>query len=260
MFLNPSQFLQKLAILTFIFAVSGSVNALEKNDDTWTFEIVPYLWATNMNGSVQIAQRRGSVSQSFSEILSDLDAGGMLWLSAKKDGVGVFLNSLYVQLSQDSNVGPFTATAQSNMGIFAGGVSFEAYHHPFANSVTSMTLEPYFGGRYTSSDNTLKIAGFSFSENRAWVDPIIGTRLRLDFNRCWLALFAADVGGINLATQKSYDLNAFLGYKPQTVLTNSTWYAGYRVLYQDYVTGSGVSKYVWDMRLFGPVLGVSFGF
>ncbi|EKD74801.1 MAG: hypothetical protein ACD_44C00328G0001, partial [uncultured bacterium] len=34
----------------------------------------------------------------------------------------------------------------------------------------------------------------------------------------------------------------------------------YRDLYQVYETGSNLKKFEWDMRLFGPVLGIGFRF
>ena len=39
---------------------------------------------------------------------------------------------------------------------------------------------------------------------------------------------------------------------------NAGFIAGYRALDQDYETGSGASRFKYDMRLAGPVLGINF--
>jgi hypothetical protein len=83
-------------------------------------------------------------------------------------------------------------------------------------------------------------------------------RLRYDFNARWVGQLSADLGGTNTTDHFSYNWAALLGYKPSKYLTNSTWYLGYRYLYQHYDTGSGRNTFDWNMRLFGPVLGVNF--
>src|SRR5690348_13686785 len=78
-------------------------NPRDSHDNSWKFTIAPYLWALNMNGSVQIRNQRAPVNQTFGDVLSDLNWAGMLWLEADKGKWGVFVNLLYASLSQGAS-------------------------------------------------------------------------------------------------------------------------------------------------------------
>lgn len=223
----------------------------------WEFEIAPYIWGLNMDGRAQTGTITSHVSESFSDILSQLDMGAMLWVSANKDKWGLFANALYADLSKDTPAGPFTVDSTEHFGLFTLGASYQVYEK--RHNRTDVKVKPYAGLRYTLNNVTLKLNSLSVSNNQHWTDPIIGVRLDYTFNRNWIAFIAGDVGGTNLSSDKSYNLNGFVGYKPQS-MRSVTFYGGYRYLYQKYVTGSGRNYFNWDMKLFGPVLGVGFTF
>ena len=97
-------------------------------------------------------------------------------------------------------------------------------------------------------------------DNQSWVDPLIGLRIIYAFNKAWSATLEGDVGGTSTTTDYSYNVNALIGYHPQTTKLNTTVYLGYRLLDQNYQTGSGVNTFVWNMRIAGPIMGVAFDF
>lgn len=256
--------IHKFIICLLMFIVANSYADPNNNvttQDKWHFEIVPYLWALNMNGRVGAGPVNVHVDENFNDILSHLNGAAMLYLDAHKDRVGLFLNNLYASLSQSSSIkGIINAKATNNYGLFATGISYQVYRKYFSNGCSEqsqITIEPYFGVRYTINDTTLRIAGISSSSNHSWYDPIIGTKIRYDFNRKWLALVSGDVGGTNFNDHNSYNIDGFVGYKPQCHMTNTTLYMGYRLLYQNYVTGSGFNRFNWDMKLFGPLIGLA---
>ena len=171
---------------------------------------------------------------------------------------GLFFNTMYASLSQKSDIGSFTIDSTNKFGIFSAGASYDVFKKTFSNA-SQVGIEPYLGARYTLNNTTLKLSGttISVSDNQHWTDPIIGVRIRYTINKAWLALVAGDVGGTNFNNHNSYNVNAFVGYKPQTILKNTTFYVGYRLLYQNYVTGSGSGRFAWDMKLLGPAAGVA---
>lgn len=238
--------------------------ATNLTDDKWTFEIAPYLWALNMDGRVQVASQAAHVSENFSDIMKQFDGGGMLWLSAHKNKLGFFANGMYASLSKSSHIGPISMNQSEKFGIFGAGISYELYKQRFASQNVSipheLTVEPYLGFRYTLNNATVKIGRLSASSDHHWTDPIVGARVKYTLTKAWLVLFAGDVGGTNFNNHNSYDLNGLVGYKPQTFWTNTTVYAGYRFLHQNYVTGSGRNYFAWNMKLFGPVVGLAIGF
>lgn len=246
--------------LTLMTLLATSQSYAIESDDSWKFEVAPYIWAMNMNGRVQTGNKTAHIAQTFSDILSQLNWAGMVYLDAHKDKLGLYFNAMYAVLSQTDKTGPINVNLTTKYGVFGAGVSYQVYKKILANQVSQVNVEPYVGLRYTIDNTTLKIARFSFTNNQNWTDPVIGAKVNYIINKQWLAFVAGDVGGTNFNNHNSYSANAFIGYKPQSFLTNTTVYAGYRLLYQYYITGSGTSRFGWDMKLFGPVVGLGINF
>lgn len=239
------------------------------DSDTWKFVIAPYLWALNMDGSVQIKGTRAAVNETFGDILSQLNWAGMLWLEAYKNKFGIFANALYSSLSQGASDRYISARVNTNFGLYSAGLSYEVYKTCLcstgcAQGGSTFALVPYVGARYTSNDVSLTVntpfGSIRSSDDQHWTDPIIGARLNFDLTPSWRLNFAGDIGGTNAASDYSYDLWGLVGFKPQTVLKSTTWYLGYRYLFQHYSTGSSSNYFLWHMKLNGPLVGVSFTF
>ncbi len=243
-------FCLNILLLFFSFATVAS---------PWTFELAPYLWATNMIGRVTVGPASAHIDQTFSDLLNHLDFGAMLYGTAHKDNFGLYGNGMYVVLSDSVQPTPLiNIKAKNYFGIFGAGISYIVWQHQFINS-QKMSLEPYAGARYTLNNTTVTLADIRFKKNVNWTDPVIGMRMDYDFNRCWGSQLVADVGGTNTSTHYSYSAGAFVSYQ------NPMWqhvkaYLGYRFLQQHYETGSGLNFYDWNMKLFGPVAGVGFIF
>lgn len=250
-----------LTILLFLNVSTSYADTTNTTDttDSWKFNVAPYIWVMNMNGRVRTGAQTVHINEDFADILKQFHGGGMLWLDAQNGKLDIFLNSLYADLTQTTRVGPFAVRSTNKFGLFTAGAAYDVYQKMFNND-NQITLSPYMGVRYTINNVNIKVASFSVSDNQNWYDPIVGARLRYVFNPQWFAIIAADVGGTNFSDHNSYNLNGFIGYRPQSVLKNTTFYVGYRMLYQNYLTGSGANCFQWDMRLFGPVVGVSFQF
>ena len=252
-----------ISILLFMFT-STAVYArsfkadqpLVVQDTSWHFRVAPYLWALNMDGSSQIGTQRAHVDQTFGDILSHLSFAGMIWLEADKGDWGVFLNSLYSVLKDTAHDGSLSLDAKSRYGLFTAGVSYKVYQS------NNLGVVPFVGFRYTLNDVELKASNptstVNVSDNENWINPIIGARLIYDFNKIWLLKLEGDIGGTNATSNYSYSMTGLIGYHPQTMLKNSTVYFGYRLLDQNYQTGSGTSTYIWNMRIAGPMLGIAF--
>jgi len=244
-----------------LFSCIGTIQAQTHSpyDNSWKVDVTPYLWAINMNGTVQVGPARTHLNQDFGDILKNFNYGGMLWVDAYKNNLGIFVNALYASLGNNFKDGPVKVDANNQFGLFSGGLSYKVYDcHAFS-------VEPYAGFRYTLNDTTVKLSIPSLfylrsTNNKHWTDPIIGARLRYDFTKAWSVTLAGDIGGTNASKQYSYNLIGLLGYSPQTVMTNTTAYLGYRLLDQHYITGSGLNYYNWNMKIFGPLIGIAFKF
>ncbi len=228
----------------------------------WRFMIAPYLWALNMNGSTQIKGRRASVDQTFSDILSNLNWGAMVWLEANKDKWGGFLNITYASLSDGASDRFISAHVNTQFSLYAAGLTYEAYKTQWRCS--TLALLPYIGGRYTMLNNSLTVntplGSVRGSDIQHWIDPFVGLRLNFDLTQAWLLTLAGDLGGTNASSDYSYNLWGVIGYKPQTFWKSTTWYLGYRLLDQKYTHGTSSNYFLWDMKLHGPVAGLAFSF
>ncbi len=253
--------LEKTTLVAAMLAAPVMALAVDANNPAWQFDIAPYLWAANMNGRVGAGPVTAHMTESFSDILSQLNIGGMLWLGAHKGPVGIFLNSMYIVLSDDAKVGPINIDQKTRSGLFTAGLSYIIWQKQFsyANGLTTqLQLEPYLGDRYTLNNVRINVLNLTINSNHHWQDPIVGMRMTYDLPR-WVVQLAADLGGTNASTQYSYNWTAMLGYKPVS-MKHATFYLGYRNLYQVYKTGRGINYFNWNMRELGPILGVNFSF
>ncbi len=260
--------LMAIAAFQCSFSVCAASANLPAKDDAWQFDIIPYVWLINMNGRVGVADRTAHLDQDFSDIFQKLNYAGMLWLDAHKGNVGLFVNALYAQLSDNVSDGPFSVDATNDYGIFSAGASYDAYKTCFSYSCGGAThmmeVMPYAGFRYTVNNTTVKFSSPIFNEsksdNQNWTDPILGARLKYTFTKSWQVMLAGDLGGTNRSSDYSYNAQGLIGYTPTSFWTNTTTYLGYRLLYQHYTTGSGDSFYDWSMKIFGPVAGFAISF
>lgn len=234
---------------------------LSAQDNHWQFEIAPYLWGVSMNGDVGVGPFSSHISQDFNDLLKQFDGGGMLWLSARKNNWDLFANGMYIILTKNSTVSGIQLQSKNKFGLYTVGVAYKTYEKNYENC-SSLSIEPYIGARITTNNATVSLVNTNLSANNSenWTDPIIGARLNYHFNTKWDIILAADIGGTNFNNQKSYNLNGLIAYSPTKRATWATIYLGYRLLYQNYATGSGSNYFLWKMHMFGPLLGLGISF
>jgi hypothetical protein len=268
---NKLKFCAILSFLTLsssIFAFSNSDTLLVPQKSKWEFTIAPYIWALNMNGRAGVGNLTTHINDDFSDILHHLNWAGMVWLDAKYDKFDLFLNAIYAVLSADDTRPRISADAQNKFGLFTLGGSYEIYKTCFrincSSELSSLAISPYLGARYTLNDTTVKLKLPEITlkgvKNVNWTDPIIGARLNVKMTKAWSAIIAGDVGGTNTVNHYSYNISGLLGYSPQTHWTSTTMYLGYRLLDQRYTTGRSLNDFNWDMKLFGPIIGIAIAF
>jgi hypothetical protein len=142
--------------------------------------------------------------------------------------------------------------------------------HPDRDSV----LEVLAGGRYWYQQldarvelaSTLNLFGLQISGDRAiarsgvqqWIDPFVGARLRYYPAPGQQFTVRGDVGGFGAGSQFTWQAlatyNWFLCEHAGLTLDG---YLGWRALSVDYETGTGVSRYEFDVLQQGPVVGVT---
>ncbi|KTC94031.1 hypothetical protein [Legionella feeleii] len=224
--------------------------------DAVQVDIAPYLWATSMQGTVQIGPERVSISQSFFDLMKHFEGGGMLFVDIHKNRWGLFGNGLYSVLKDTHRFDHIPIGARNNFGIISGGLSYALVSKPVYDAPNpDLSIELLAGARATFNDTKLTIGPFSFRDNKSWTDPIFGARVTLPLKPRFHFIAEGDGGKAN--SHHSYNAQAFLGYQPVKPLffNNVTLYLGYRYLHQYFATGSKLRYFLWDMDIKGPVLG-----
>ena len=64
--------------------------------EKWGFSVAPYLWMASLKGDVMVKGVEGSVDATFGDILDEMDAGGSLYLEARKGVWGIFADMYYL--------------------------------------------------------------------------------------------------------------------------------------------------------------------
>lgn len=96
------------------------------------------------------------------------------------------------------------------------------------------------------------------SGNIGWVDPFVGFRVKHKAAPGQDLSLEADIGGFGLGSRISYQ--ALAAYRFDVGATGSIAWAGvvgYRVLYVDYIRGSGPSLFEMNLLQHGPLFGFS---
>jgi hypothetical protein len=122
----------------------------------------------------------------------------------------------------------------------------------------SVTVDTYFGARYTYLDLNLGIKGFDNVEgDEGWVEPLVGVRTRWDLSERWTVNLTGDIGGVAFGSDFAWDALGLIGYRFNLLgEINAQAFGGYRPLSQDYTGGSGNNKFQWNVTLYGPILGM----
>ena len=99
--------------------------------------------------------------------------------------------------------------------------------------------------------------GLNPSGTQDWWDPIVGTNLRLPLGGKFSLNVRGDVGGFGASSDLTWQAFPYLSWQ---FAKWGSLQAGYRWMYVDYETGSGASRFKYDIMTQGPQLGFTLHF
>ncbi len=254
----------------------------------WTFRVTPYGWLTSLNGSQVVRGRGVDVNASFIDIIeSTVGEGGslvalMLNMEARNGRLALFGDVIGEKITIERSglrtrgpapgVGAAVGAAvdmQFQMAILEAGAAYEI------GSVGPVAIDVLAGARYWYQKldlgldiaTTVNLGDLSIGRGRAiarsgsvdWIDAFAGIRARVSLAPNHHLAFRGDLG----AGGSKFTWQALATYAYDFKTTNGVTYSaviGYKALYVDYVQGSGLSRYEFDMLQHGPVLGLSVRF
>jgi hypothetical protein len=275
--LRKKKALVLLVMVAFILpgAFVPSLAAEEKPAESgWEFSVAPYLWAISMDGNVMVRGLEADVDVSFNDIWDELNFAFMLAYEARKGRWGLWGNTIYANLGDSDVEGPAGLTKidltvnafwQELGGFYRLGTWDLAVNS--GKKTPSVTVDGYFGARYTYLDTKIDFEGVSsgfinnIAKDKSWVEPLFGVRTIWDLSERWALMLAGDMGGVAFGSDFAWSASGLIGYQFNLFgEDNARVFAGYRALSQDYTDGSGSDKFQWDVTLHGPILGLAIKF
>jgi hypothetical protein len=211
----------------------------------WRVAVSPYLLVPNMSGTTGIGDLTTQVDAAPDDIFSRLQFGAMLLLEAHNGTWGVALDGIYMDLEQSGTAGPLSAT----VGMQQGAIELTGFRR------LTGWAELLVGGRWNILATEIATEGVQArarSVDEDWIDPFIGARLRAPNTGKWNLEFRGDIGGFGVGSDLAWQVYPKAGYRFSNLFELQ---AAYRVIGMDY-TGGGDPAFVYDMRTFGPELGV----
>ncbi|CUX46732.1 conserved exported hypothetical protein [Agrobacterium genomosp. 5 str. CFBP 6626] len=245
------------------------------NGTDWAFQATGYLWATGLNGNISPFRRAPTlhVEKSFSDVMDDLNFGGFLNIWGRYDRFVLSGDLMYVDTTDSKATGPLPALQIPGLPTLPAGAAVGANVDTQEFMATlqagyrvidadGFSLDALAGARFwhisndvavTASHPLIGSVSASHRESFGWVDPVIGARAFFSLTDKLSVQGQVDIGGFGAGSDLTWSALATVNY----VFTDtSSVSAGYKVLDVDY----SHDGYVFDSRLSGPVVGLTYRF
>ncbi len=221
---------------------------------TWTVRTALYGWAQGLDGDVSVRGISVPVDAGFDDILDNLDMAAMGMIEVSRGRWSFMADLNYARIGSENTVGPLTNDVESTQFLGNFTLAFDVVR----SGVVS--LDVYAGARVNWTELELDMqgtgpAGVSLhrSQDKAWVDPIIGLRFQSELSDRWFFRAVGDIGGFGSASDLTWQAMAGFGWR---VTDDGSLLAGYRGIGTDYSDGG----FGYDLVAHGPVIGFEYRF
>ncbi len=249
-----------LVVVLFPAVVFASDSGVAKQKN-WSFDLEPYLMATNIEGSASVGRATGvDVDIEFSDILETLNMAAMIHFEAHhKSGWGVWLDYGFMDLSQDTT-GPVGGVASTDLrqGVLE---AFALYRQ----ELTQGKIDYIAGIRWWDNDIDATIDSAIFPGSRSikvradWLDAVIGARWTHYINENWHFRLRGDIGGLGLSSDFTGTASVGIIYVINDLMDIDFTYKATWVDYEE-GTRSTPDYFEYDTVTHGPILGLNFKF
>lgn len=249
---------------------------LNETNSAWTWQITPYVWAAGIKGHMSPFKHGPtmSVEKSFSDVMSDFSMGGFINAWGRRDRFVFSGDMMYISTRGAEASGPLSAFQLPGFGVtIPAGADTKAKVKSKQFMATlqagyrvldtpGFTLDALGGVRFwhistdvrvTASHPGIGSISASQKESFNWVDPLLGVRAFVPVADNWSLQMQADIGGFGMGSKHTWSALGTVNYVFSDNLSASV---GYKVLDVDYQHRG----HVYDVRMKGPVLGLTYRF
>lgn len=243
---------EKVRIVWVIAAVAAWVSTTDAQAQAqdWRHTVLVYGLAAGLSGETAVRGLEADVDVGFSEILENLEAGGMAAYRGETQRWAVMANVIYMGLgvTKDGGAG-FTFDADVDQWLIEVDGAWRC----------SDRFEVLAGLRGASIDvavearhPTLGTADRDGSES--WVDPVVGARVQIPIGKSWSFTGRGDAGGFGIGSDLTWQAVAQFQWRLGDTMGLAV---GYLAVYADYEDGHG---FRYDVTSQGPFVGLAFSF
>jgi len=239
-----------LSIVSSVVLLSPGMAMAQQSSDSY-FRITPYIWMLGMDGTTAVLGQDTDVDMSFGDILDVLNIAlsvNMEWNTGKWFFV---LDPMWSDLEADfATPGPLPINGKIEIELIIADV--------LVGYVLNENFDIYAGARYYDQDITIVPSGAAPSVPLGddWTDFNIGFRVHNKMGDKWSFSGKFD-GAIAGDSDSAWYLQAVL---MRHFGENMHLDLGWRYYDVDYESGSGLTRFKWDMAHSGPVVGFSWQF
>jgi hypothetical protein len=206
------------------------------------WRVSPYLIFPHMNGTTGVGPVDAEVDASPSDVFENLQFGAMLVVELRSGEWAVAFDGIYMDLGKDGERLP------SEVSVYQAALELAVFRRvaPWAEVVA--------GGRVNlMGGSAVGPLGQEFETDKSWFDPFVGTRLTAAGGERWTFVLRGDIGGFGVGSDLAWQVHPTAEYRLSRTVSLT---GGYRVIGVDYEEGSGAERFAYDVRTFGPELGV----
>jgi opacity protein-like surface antigen len=219
--------------------------AAQAPSDKWEVTVAPYFMGAAMSGTTTVRGREVDLDLSASDIFSNLQFGAMGLVVARKGKWGLGGDAIWMALG--------TTVRNTNVDFNQGAFAFYGLRR--LGGAADLTL----GMRVNTLQGKLafKTLGVDVSQDKTWVDPLVGLILRTPAEHRVRLKVYTEIGGFGAGSDFTWQIFPTVGFK---LTDRVSLEAGYRWLDMDYSTGDGNERFAYDVLTQGPIGGIAFRF
>ena len=261
------------ALIILLFSLS--LNAQDTEADfkkvnerkPWGFSISPYAWLAGQSADVGSE----SLRQSFNDLSSLTNFGFQLTSQARYKRFLLSFDGTYADLGASGGSDllqvDFTLT-QWIIETKLGYLFYDDIHYNEDEVIAGWSIEGNVGAKYWRNDIGINytlgigdppLVSGELNELQDWWDLMLGVKTRFVLSKRVLLGVGADIGGFGIgnSSKLAWDVEYYNTFRI-TNLINVT--AGYRTFNFNRSEGEGAELLETRVRVYGPLLGVSFVF
>jgi hypothetical protein len=212
-------------------------------DEGWSWRVVPYLFASNLDGTLDIGGNEFTTEVEFSDLASHLDFGAAAFFEGRHGPWAFALDGTYIDLGEDAE-GP--AGVQGEVDFLLTMLGLTGFYRVGPGSPFEVAL----GLRYLGTEQEVQVGPESSESESDLLDGYVGARAVWPFAERWRFSLYGDVGAgdSDLTWQGLMNLGYDFG--------NWGLNFGYRVLAYEFDEGSTEL----DIAMEGWMLGFEYRF